>query len=201
MAKTKNILKEASLNLKNMENPRRETVFLKGIPASPGIVIANAVRLEPESLIAQEVALSKSLIPAETVRFEQAMGELAKEFTEVLEKVREEATSAAAIIETNLALISDPFLQSSILKRIASGASVEYAVTQEFDSQMLYLKNSRDGILRQRYIELDHIKQQILLILRNRCIYYHSAKNAILIANSLTILFIFIFLKSLLIVT
>ncbi|MFW5663275.1 MAG: phosphoenolpyruvate--protein phosphotransferase, partial [Bacteroidota bacterium] len=83
-------------------------------------------------------------------------------------------------------MLNDPVLNDSIKDKINSGLTVENAIIREFDSQKQFLKNSRDELLQERAIELDHLKRHLLGILRNQCIFYGMAGNGIIVAQSLT---------------
>ncbi len=159
---------------------------LKGIPSSAGVAIGRALVIEPETLISPNEKIEPARIVSEIERLRQAMAELIVEFNEVIEKVKPEGGNVAAILETNLLILCDPILEESIKERIKNGFAVESAVVQEFEEQQQYFKLSKDEILRERAIELDHIKKRLLSTLRHHSIFYAIAKNAVIVAQSLT---------------
>ncbi|MFP4527576.1 MAG: phosphoenolpyruvate--protein phosphotransferase, partial [Candidatus Kapaibacterium sp.] len=163
-----------------------DPISLKGIPSSAGIAIGTARVLEPESIVSPQERIPRDKIESEINRFDIALSELIREFSDVLEKVRGESKNIVAIIETNLMIATDPTFTDSVTTRIKEGYSVESSIIYEFDRQKQFFKKSRDQILRERAGELDHIKERLLGTLRNRCLYYGLARNSIIVAQSLT---------------
>lgn len=162
------------------------TGFLKGIPSSPGIVISKALVIQPEIFISSNDKVSSEAIPIEIERLSQAWKDLNLEFKAVMERIPESNPGAVNILETNLLIIKDEYLQKSINTFIYEGYTAESAVIREFEKQKVYLLNSRDKILRERATELDHVKTHILSALKQRCLQYSIAKDRVLIAQSLT---------------
>lgn len=160
--------------------------ILKGIPSSPGIVIANASVIKPETLIVTNDTINNFNLEEEKNRFATAQGVLVQEFLMTLNKVQEESKNVVAIIESNLMILNDPYLTESILHLIDEGFSVEVSVVKEFEKQRNLFKHSSDAILRERAIELDQIKERLLRALRNQCIYYNCAKDAVIVAQALS---------------
>lgn len=160
--------------------------ILKGIPSSPGISIGKARIYKADNLTAQANRLPKKKIPQEIERYKSAIAVLVSEFTELLEKVKDESRNISAIIESNLLILSDTIVQDSIIERIKDGYYAENAVIKEFDVQKSYFTKTRDEILRERAIELDHIKKRLLSVMRSQCIVYNIARDAIVVAHSLT---------------
>lgn len=164
----------------------KEQFVLKGVPSSPGIVIGKALVLKPDTVISPNITIPQEQISSEIVRFDNAHHELVHQFMTSLGKVKNESSNIIAIIETNLLILTDPMLNDSIKELISEGLSVESAVVTEFEKQRNFFKNSNDSLLRERAIELDHIKQKLLGSLRNQCISYEESRGAIIVAQSLT---------------
>lgn len=162
------------------------TGFLKGIPSSPGVVIAKALVIQPEIFISANDKVSSGTSSFEIDRLTQAFKDLNLEFKAVVDRIPESNTGAVNILETNLLIINDEFLQKSINAFINDGYTAESAVIREFEKQKVYLLNSRDKILRERATELDHVKTHILSALKQRCLQYNIANDRVLVAQSLT---------------
>ncbi len=165
---------------------KNQQFVMKGIPSSPGIVIGKAKLLKPESVISPNEKISIDLIDEEIARFDVAHSTLLEQFMGSLGKVKNENSNIIAIVETNLLILTDPILKDSVKTHISKGYSVESAVVTEFEKQRNFLKNSKDEFLRERADELDHIKQKLIAVLRNKCIFYEDAKDAIVVAQALT---------------
>lgn len=163
-----------------------EPLMLKGIASSPGIACGSAHIIKPEVITAPLDNLTSDDVQSELERFKTSLNDVTNEFIIALEKVKKEAQNIVAIVETNLMIISDPLLTESIEKRIMQGFTVESAVIKEFDELKRYFKLSHDEIIRERAVELDQIKDRLLSVLRNRCIFYAIPKDAVVVAQSVS---------------
>jgi phosphotransferase system enzyme I (PtsI) len=160
--------------------------ILIGIPSSPGLVHGKAVVLEPESIILPDEKIETKNIHEELDRLETAIRDLIQEFVHALSKVKDDAKNVASVLESDLMILTDETFLKKIRNKIEECFSAENAIVQEFDHQIHFLLKSNDHILRERANELDHIKERLISVLRNRCIFYGSGKNSIVIAQSLT---------------
>ncbi len=178
-------LEEVSLSNLSASSKQSKQKFFTGIPSSPGMARGRVSVIQPEKIIMQTEQIAEEKIPDEIKRLDTAIKDIIQEFVSVLKKVKADSKNVAAVLESNLMILTDASLVNAIKNRIESGSPVESAVIQEFDSQSHYLKNAKDQILKERAIEIEHIKERLLSSLRNKCIYYGSAKNAIVVAQSL----------------
>ncbi|MFC2131790.1 phosphoenolpyruvate--protein phosphotransferase [Bacteroidota bacterium] len=175
---------EINRNMKNQESIPQKV--LKGIPSSPGLAHGQAVVIQPEKISLLTERIPDEQIPNELVRLETAVNDLVQEFVSALSKVKEESKNVAAVLESDLMILTDEAFLGTIRERIKKGFSTENAIIQEFDTQIHLLKKANDHILRQRVIELENIKERLIAVLRNRCIDYSNGKNAVIVARSLT---------------
>jgi phosphotransferase system enzyme I (PtsI) len=160
--------------------------ILKGIPSSSGIIIGQAIILESETFISPNEKILFEQIPDEIERFRNAVLELNDEFTEVLKKADDRIGNIVSILETNLFVLNDPYINDEIEKIIRQGYTSESSVIQEFEKQKSFFKSAKDELLRERALEIDHIKQRLLAVLIHRSIDYSAAKNKIVVSKSLT---------------
>lgn len=170
-------------------SPKRddsEESFLRGLPSSPGTGIGNAAVIKPEQIFIPSNKLPPEKIPEEIERLNYSLRELADELTIVLEKVKNEPGNVSAILESNLMMLSDSFFVDSIKSKIEKGYSTESSIVREIDERKYFFTSSRDRILRERAVDLDHIKERLLAILRNKCVFYAVGDDAIVVAQSLT---------------
>lgn len=161
-------------------------VVLKGIPSSSGITIGKARIIHQENLIVPEESKDTSNVDEEIARFQNVLTELSLEYEELLEKVKNERANIISIIESNALIIKDPMLVNAIENTIKNGYSAESAISQEFDKQKQFFRFSKDDFLKDRAIELDHIKKRMLSSLKYHYYSYSVAKDAIVIAQSIT---------------
>lgn len=178
--------KIASINQDKLLSDQNLKGILKGIPSSPGIAIGKARIIKPEKIYTQKNLVHTYDIDKELKRFRTTIKEISDEFDDVLEKVRSDENNVRAIIESNNLILKDPILISSIEQKIKNGNGAESAVVQEFDMQKSFFSRSKDGIMRERAIELDHLKKRILLGFRQKQILKDIPENSIIVAQSLT---------------
>lgn len=164
----------------------REQFVLKGVPSSPGIVIGNAKVIKADSVISPNEIIPAEDIYDEIIRFDNALHSLSKQFIASLNKVKNESSNIIAILETNLMILTDPMLEEAVKAFIGNGFSAESAIVTEFEKQRNFFKNSTDEFLKERAIELDHIKEKLLAELRNRTISFENTEGAVVIAQALT---------------
>ncbi len=159
----------------------------KGIPASQGIVIGKAVVLRAEAFVFSAEHIEPERIPEEIDRFYSALKNSAIELQQIIDIAEKEASHVAPILETYLLILTDETVSDSIRRRIQQGFySAENAVMQEFDAQKQFFTLAKDPILRERAVELDHVKDRLLNGLRNRSISHSDADNSIIVAPSIT---------------
>jgi phosphoenolpyruvate-protein phosphotransferase (PTS system enzyme I) len=174
------------LNEQNYELDFKAQIKLRGIPSSHGMAHAPAYVLRPEKAIATEEKISPDQVDSELERFEKAINSLIEEFQLILDKIDTDSRNVAAVIETNIIILSDPFLLQSIQKKIKDCKSAECAIVEEFSGQIHMLRQAKDAILRERAQELDQIKVRLLGILHHSEIDYSKAGDKIVVAQSIS---------------
>ncbi len=158
----------------------------KGIPSSSGIMIGRAVILQPESLIIPEHTLKPDQIENEVSRFRLAVESYKNDLNKVVDNVRADEANLSAIIESNVLMLEDPSLTMPIENSIKEGFPAESSIVSAIDKLKSFFKTTKDEILRERIFELDNIKRGLLATLRHQCIYYAIAKDAVVIAKSIS---------------
>lgn len=161
-------------------------IILKGIPSSAGLAYGVATVYQPENIISPSEHIAANEIEGEIELFNKTLQELVQEFVQLIEKVKDEPGNIVALVETNFLLVSDPVVRESIIKRIKNGYSAEASIIQEFDEQKQFFSMAKDRILRERAMEIDHIKERFLSTLRHKFINYSLAKDSIVVARSVT---------------
>ncbi len=159
-------------------------IILKGIASSPGIEQGKAALIIPEPIVIPSIKIEQERIDEEINRFEFAVKSLVDEFTDILNRMKDDKTNVSAIIETNILYLQDPYIQDGIINRIKDRYSAESAVIQEFDNQRIFFKSTKDALLRERATELDQIKERLLSALKNKCLVYNFPEGTIIIAQS-----------------
>ncbi len=159
-------------------------IILKGIASSPGIEQGKAALIIPEPIVIPSSKIEQERIEEEINRFEFAVKSLVDEFTDILNRMKDDKTNVSAIIETNILYLQDPYIQDGVINRIKDRYSAESAVIQEFDNQRIFFKSTKDALLRERATELDQIKERLLSALKNKCLVYNFPEGTIIVAQS-----------------
>lgn len=173
-------------DIKEESNQELKEQIVKGIPSSPGIAIGLATIIEAEKIIQPDERIPEEDIPDEIAKFEAGINEITQEFLTVMSKVGSDNSNVRAVLESNLFIISDRIFTDSIKTKINTGFSVESAVIQEFEQQISFFKRSNDALIRDRALDLQHIMERLLAVLRHRCIFYAVSEGQIVVAQSVT---------------
>jgi phosphotransferase system enzyme I (PtsI) len=160
--------------------------YLKGIPSSPGIYIADSFIIDTEYFVTSSTIVSPENISDELIRFEKVIENLNYEYDDVLKKSEFLSASVIPIIETYQLLINDEIINSKINDLIKQGYDVESAVIMEYDFQRSLFRNAKDNLLKERAADLDNVKRRILTSLNQKEIDYSLASGKILVAQTIS---------------
>lgn len=174
---------------------RKEKRF-KGIPASPGILIGEAVVLAMEAIAIKETLISEERVDAECERFSHAVEECTRELHRIITMANDEAPVAAPILEAQLFILNDPSVAEMIFAKIRHLCGAERAVQEVFDSQQAILRHASDSYLRERAVDLENVKQRLLNFLTGRNTVTTVQPSGIVITDSLTPSDVMLFRKS-----
>lgn len=162
--------------------------LLTGVPASPGIAIAKAYRLEAEESIPQQRKVDDP--EAEKQRLRSAVDAAKADIDRIRETTLERlGPQKAEIFEAHLFLLDDPDLIDTTLDQIESdGVNAEYALHEVASSIIEALQSMDNEMLRERAADVKDITGRVISKLEGR---EHSALSelsteTILIAKDLT---------------
>ncbi|MET3546787.1 phosphotransferase system enzyme I (PtsI) [Paenibacillus favisporus] len=162
--------------------------LLTGVPASPGIAIAKAYRLEAEESIPQQRKVDDPA--AEKQRLRSAVDAAKADIDRIRETTLERlGPQKAEIFEAHLFLLDDPDLIDTTLDQIESeGVNAEYALHEVAFSIIEALQSMDNEMLRERAADVKDITGRVISKLEGR---EHSALSelnaeTILIAKDLT---------------
>ncbi|WP_145946119.1 phosphoenolpyruvate--protein phosphotransferase [Paenibacillus sp. Y412MC10] len=162
--------------------------LLTGVPASPGIAIAKAYRLETEESIPQQRKVDDPA--AEKQRLRSAVDAAKADIDRIRETTLERlGPQKAEIFEAHLFLLDDPDLIDTTLDQIESeGVNAEYALHEVASSIIEALQSMDNEMLRERAADVKDITGRVISKLEGR---EHSALSelsaeTILIAKDLT---------------
>ncbi|MCM2998059.1 phosphoenolpyruvate--protein phosphotransferase [Paenibacillus cellulositrophicus] len=162
--------------------------LLTGVPASPGIAIAKAYRLEAEESIPQQRKVDDPA--AEKQRLRSAVDAAKADIDRIRETTLERlGPQKAEIFEAHLFLLDDPDLIDTTLDQIENeGVNAEYALHEVASSIIEALQSMDNEMLRERAADVKDITGRVISKLEGR---EHSALSelsaeTILIAKDLT---------------
>jgi phosphoenolpyruvate-protein phosphotransferase (PTS system enzyme I) len=138
--------------------------FLKGIAASPGIVIGKAYVLQDILLMVERRSLEEAHAEEEVARLKQAIRRVIDELMEDNSQMSQRiGKKDAEIFLTHLAILKDPYFIAQILKDIReNGVNAESAVMRQVDEFGEAFKKMDDPYLRDRGADLRDIGRRVI---------------------------------------
>jgi len=138
--------------------------FLKGIAASPGIVIGKAYVLQDILLMVERRSLEEAHAEEEVSRLKQAIRRVVDELMEDNSQMSLKiGKKEAEIFLTHLAILQDPYFIAQILKDIReNGVNAESAVMRQVDEFGEAFRKMGDPYLRDRGADLRDIGRRVI---------------------------------------
>jgi phosphotransferase system enzyme I (PtsI) len=138
--------------------------FLKGIAASPGIVIGKAYVLQDVLLMVERRSVEEAHAEEEVARLKQAIRRVIDELMEDTSQMSQRiGKKDAEIFLTHLAILKDPYFIAQILKDIReNGVNAESAVMREVDGFGEAFRKTDDNYLRDRGADLRDIGRRVI---------------------------------------
>lgn len=160
--------------------------FLRGIPASPGLVLGKAIVIKHKHIFVQSNAIPQEEIPNEIQRLQDALNILTNEYEKIIKNLPCDAQNIRGLLESNLMMFQDTYIRDSIISSIKTGNNTENAVNKVFDILKNDMSDLKDILAKDRSLELDQIKQKILLTLRNQTESINANESNIVVASFFT---------------
>src|SRR5205085_713365 len=156
--------------------------ILRGIPASPGVIIGTAYMIRPVPQV--DVTEQRRVdTPLEMARLESAIVQAIAH----LDSLRSAARGAAAdILEAQREMLEDPELKQGAEAQIASGFSAEAAITRVAADYAAQLASLPDPYLAARAEDVSEIGRRIVAELRGISLEVHLDRPSILVAQDLS---------------
>jgi phosphotransferase system enzyme I (PtsI) len=138
--------------------------FLKGIAASPGIVIGKAYVFQDILLMVERRSLEEAHAEEEVSRLKQAIRRVVDELMEDNSQMSLKiGKKEAEIFHTHLAILQDPYFIAQILKDIReNGVNAESAVMRQVDEFGEAFRKMDDPYLRDRGADLRDIGRRVI---------------------------------------
>ncbi len=163
--------------------------FLKGIPASPGIVIGKACVFQDILHLVERRSVEKGRAGEEIVRLKQAIREVIDELIQDNLRVsREIGTEGAGIFLAHVAILEDPYFISKIFQDIReNGINAEASVLRQIDEFKKIFEKMDDPYIKARAPDLSDIGrrviQKLMRLQQNGC---DLTEPVIIVASELT---------------
>ncbi|MCK5086197.1 MAG: phosphoenolpyruvate--protein phosphotransferase [Melioribacteraceae bacterium] len=160
--------------------------ILDGIPAAPGIAIANAFlfKKEIEAVNEEHITDVPEAIDNLKEAIDKSKKELSKVFSLAVDKLGEKR---AAIFEAQIMVLDDPILLDNITKRIEiEKRTPEYIVYDEISKYQAIMAASKEAYMKERSQDIEDIKNRIIRNLRKKKWRSKITSEVIVVADSLT---------------
>ena len=141
-----------------------ENRFLRGIAASPGIVIGKAYVFQDILLLVEQRGLEEGRAEKEIIRLNQAIRQVIDELIEDNFQVSKRARKQEAeIFLTHMAILKDPYFISRVLQDIRENrVNAESALMKQVDEFSRAFRKMDDSYLRERGGDLRDIGRRVI---------------------------------------
>lgn len=139
-------------------------MILKGIPASPGIVIGRAFLFDKEEITVPHKKISEADIPLEIVRFEDALIKTRAEILDIQNKIQKEmGANHAEIFNAHLLVLEDRMLIEQVISQLKeTRVSVEYIFLDVLKKYIRVFSKVDDEYIKERISDINDIGKRIL---------------------------------------
>ncbi len=159
---------------------------LKGIPAAPGVYIANAFQYkkEVESVSKEPITDVDQAIKSLDEAIEKSKSELKKIFGLAVDKLGEKR---AAIFEAQIMILDDPYLIDTIHARIKKEKiQPEFVVDDEISKYQKIMIDSKEPYMKERSQDIEDIKNRIIRNIRKKKWISRIKDEVIVVTNTIT---------------
>jgi len=164
--------------------------MLKGIAASPGIVIGRAFLLEEEEFYIAKREIAPGDIRQEIIRFRRALAETKEEMDGIRQKVLKQLGKRhVRLFDAYLLILEDPLLRDDVTEMVmAQRVNAEYALQMVIDRITKTFNIIDDGYLRDRSLDILDVGKRVLkrLLGREREELATLSASVIVVAHNLT---------------
>jgi phosphotransferase system enzyme I (PtsI) len=165
--------------------------ILKGIPASPGIVIGRARVLSDlgDFRASYRLLYTEEEKTAEIKRFEGAVDQAHEDLTKLKEKIEAEFPEHTHLLELHLLILKDQMLYDEPLRFIKEhNLNAEWALYRAFERVRDLFSRIEDPYIKGRIQDVESVYRRLLGNLSGKSSgrYYHSSEPLILVAKDLS---------------
>lgn len=144
--------------------PVRPMEQVRGVPASPGVVVGKAFIIASERLEIPRRSISEEEVPEELARFERALAKTTQEILEVRRRLAERIDEEHAhILDAHLLVLEDVQLIQETMQLVKTEkVNVEYAFSRTLESLATQLSSIEDEYIRERANDIRDIGRRVL---------------------------------------
>ena len=165
-------------------------IVLKGIPASHGIAIGEALLFDSEELLVPRHAISEAQIPAEIMRFEEALSQTRHQILGIQQRLAEEmGQEHAEIFDAHLLVLEDQTVRDEILSGLnTQHLNVEAVFSDVIRKHLKAFSRTEDEYLRDRTADIEDVRKRILrnLLGRHPDVLDQLDRPAVIVAKALS---------------
>lgn len=163
--------------------------MLRGIAASPGIVIGKVYILKKEDFPILEYKIKKEQVEKEIERFKEAVEESKKQLEEIKERVKKKiGIRESYIFQAHLSILEDPLLIDNTIERIKKERlNAETSLRNTFKAFPKKFASAQAGFIQERFRDVEDIGERILRNLLNKPTFTlsHLEESIIIVAYDL----------------
>ncbi len=170
-----------------MATKRKPELFLKGIPASPGIAIGPVFLYRDQTLEPEMQIISDEELSEEIKRFRKAI----KDSRDYLKKIHKETDKKygkdfSDIIQIQIAILDDKIFLQEVEQMISQNHyNAAFATFKVFQKKKEYFLRLSDEYLRDRALDIQALKRLILKKLLGKKTDIRYKKKSILVADNI----------------
>ena len=168
---------------------KKQDILLKGIGASPGIVIGNIFHYKDEYTNIKEISISEKDIEKEIERLKTALKKSELEITKILQFAKEKLPEhQLRIFDAQILMLQDEYFINGIFMRIKSELkNAEFILTDEIRKyQEILIKTVKDDYLRERAFDVEDVKNRVIRNLNIQNLPSKIESSVIIVAKRLS---------------
>ena len=149
-----------------MSENKCDSVVLKGIGASPGVVIGPAFLLDYHKVKILKRQIEKGEIDQEKQRFENAVSEAENQIKQLIAEIPEEFREHSGIFEAYLLMLKDRMVYDRTLRLISEEQiNAEWALNNALDHVRGLFEQVKDQYIRERFEDIKYVVRRVQKLL------------------------------------
>jgi len=148
-----------------VKKPNKQVcVIYRGIPASPGVVIAKAFLLDRESIQVTKEKIEENEVTKEILKFKKALSDTKEEVLKIKEKVAKRIDpDHAKIFEAQVMILEDGLINDAVIEKIKQEKSnAEFVYRKVIEQTITTLSASKDEYLRERIMDINAVANRLI---------------------------------------